>query len=85
MSASPPKADILGGRLDVRYVPKADISLRSNDGREPYLAYVVYFPNDRAMASIPTHPRTIFSLSALTGSEENLTITTRVVGFIQMC
>jgi hypothetical protein len=44
-----------------------------------------YLPPDRAMASIPAHPRTMFSLSALTGSEEYFTIVTRVFGLIQMC
>ena len=38
MSALPPKADILRGRLNVRYVPKADIQVSSeaclNDWRE---------------------------------------------------
>ena len=29
MSALPPKADIAGRRLDVRFVPKADISIAS--------------------------------------------------------
>jgi len=69
----------------VRYVPQADIGLRLNGGRDSYLAYFPYFPNDRAMAFIPAHPKTMFSLSALTGSEENFTITTRVFGLIQMC
>jgi hypothetical protein len=31
MSALPPKADIAGRRLDVRFVPKADIRLLIND------------------------------------------------------
>jgi hypothetical protein len=39
-----------------------------------------YLPNDRAMASIPAHPRTMFSLSALTGSEEHFMTMTRVFG-----
>ena len=41
--------------------------------------------NDRETASMAAHPSLMFSLSALIGKEENLTMTTLVDGLIHMC
>ena len=45
----------------------------------------LYSPNDRETASMAAHPSLMFSLSALIGKEENLTMTTLDDGLIHMC
>jgi len=47
--------------------------------------YDPYSPNDRETASMAAHPSLMFSLSALIGKEENLTMTTLDDGLIHMC